>query len=108
MGITHVDPREAERFEESLDVEYHDASENPQIPGTPEPAHMPSFSHGGCGSSSLRECVELLNNAKRNAPATFHSGVEEAKMPDPQQVMNPNVEEKQDYCEYYRFWFHAI
>ena len=29
MGITQVDPREAERFEEGLDLEYHDASENP-------------------------------------------------------------------------------
>ena len=46
MGITQVEPREAERFEEGLDLEYHDASENPQIPGTPEPTHMPSFSHG--------------------------------------------------------------
>ena len=26
MGITQVDPREAERFEEGLDSEYHDAS----------------------------------------------------------------------------------
>ena len=75
MGITQVDPREAERFEEGLDVEHHDASENPQIPGTPEPTHMPSFSHGGCGNSSLRECVELMNNTRRNAPATLHSGV---------------------------------
>ena len=29
MGITQVDPREAERFEEGLDSEYHDATEEP-------------------------------------------------------------------------------
>ena len=29
MGITQVDPREAERIEEGLDLEYHDASEDP-------------------------------------------------------------------------------
>ena len=60
MGITQVGPREAERFEEGLDLEYHDASENPPLPETSEPTRMPSFSHGGCGSSSLRECIELL------------------------------------------------
>ena len=46
MGITQVDPREAERFEEGIDLECHDASENPPIPETPEPTHVPSFSHG--------------------------------------------------------------
>ena len=56
---------------------------------------MPSFSHGGCGSSSLRECIELLNNTRRNALATLHSGVKDEKSSDPQQVMSPNVEEKQ-------------
>ena len=87
MGITQVDPREAERFEEGLDLEHHDTLENPQIPGTPEPTHMPSFSHGDCGSSSLRECIELLNNTKRNTPATLHSGVKDEKTSDPQQEM---------------------
>ena len=47
MGITQVDPREAERFEEGLDLEYHDASEDPLIPEIPEPTRIPSFSHGG-------------------------------------------------------------
>ena len=94
MGITQVDPREAERFEEGLDLEYHDA-ENPPVPETSEPTHMPSFSHGGCGSSSLRECIELLNYTRRNAPATLHSGVKEENPSDPLQVMSPNVEEKQ-------------
>ena len=77
MGITQVDPREAERFEEGLDLEYHDASEDPPIPETPEPTRVPSFSHGGCGSSSLRECIELLNKTRSNSPATHHSGVKD-------------------------------
>ena len=64
MGITQVDPREAERFEEGLDFEYHDA-ENPPTPETLVPTRVPSFSHEGCGSSSLRECIELLRNTRR-------------------------------------------
>ena len=55
MGITQEDPREAERFEEGLDLEYHDASENPSVPEPPESVPKSVFSHGGCGSSSLRE-----------------------------------------------------
>ena len=55
MGITQVDPREAEGFEEGLDLEYHDASENPSVPEPPESVPKSVFSHGGCGSSSLRE-----------------------------------------------------
>ena len=81
MGITQVGPREAERFEAGLDLEYRDASENPFVPGTPNPVHTSAFSHGGCGSSSLRECIELLNNTGRNAPATLHSGVKKEKRP---------------------------
>ena len=46
MGITQVDPREAERCEEGLDSEYHDASEEPQESARPEHSHMPCFSHG--------------------------------------------------------------
>ena len=47
MGITQVDPREAERFEEGLDSEYHDATEEPPDTDRPEPEHMPCFSYGG-------------------------------------------------------------
>ena len=83
MGITQVDPREAERFEEGLDSEYHDATEEPQDIERPDPAHMPRFSHGGCGSSSLRECIELLNHTRGNSPATLHSGVKTEKKSDP-------------------------
>ena len=94
MGITQVDPREAEGFDEGLDLEYHDASEDPSVPEMSESVPKSVFSHGGCGSSSLRECIELLNNTERNAPA-LHSGVKKEKTSDPQQVMSPNVEEKQ-------------
>ena len=47
LGITQVDPREAERFEEGLDSEYHDADEEPSDTSKPEPEHMSWFSHGG-------------------------------------------------------------
>ena len=60
----------------------------------PEPEHMPCFSTG-CGSSSLRECIELLNQTRSNSPATLHSGVKTEKLSDPLQVMSPNVEEEQ-------------
>ena len=58
MAITQVDPREAERFEEGFDPEYHDATEISQDIEKPDPAHMPCFSHRGFGSSSLCECID--------------------------------------------------
>ena len=75
MGITQVDPREAEGFDEGLDLEYHDASENPSVPEPSDSMPKSVLSHGCCGSSSLRECIELLNNTERNAPATLHSSL---------------------------------
>ena len=97
VGITQVNPREADSVEEGLDLEYHDASENPSVPESPSLVPKPDFSHGGCGSSSLRvrECIELLNNTERNAPAALHSRVKKENGSDPRQVMSPNVEEKQ-------------
>ena len=65
------------------DLEYHDASENPSVPEPPDLVPKPDFSHGGCGSSSLRECVELLNNTERNAPAALHSRVKKENRSDP-------------------------
>ena len=56
---------------------------------------LPVSSHGGCGSSSLRECIELLNNTIRKAPAALHSGIENEESPDPPQVMSPNMKEEQ-------------
>ena len=95
MGITRVGTKEAERFEEDLDsTEYHDAteeptrkeeSEEPQIPL--KPGGIP----GGFGSSSLKECIELLNATVRNSPAPLDSGVgQETTVPS--QVMSPSRE----------------
>ena len=83
MGITQVNPREADSVEEGLDLECHDASENPSVPESPSLVPKPDFSHGGCGSSSLRECIELLNNTERNAPAALHSRVKKENTSDP-------------------------
>ena len=85
MGITQVNPREADSVEEGLDLEYHDASENPSIPESPKLVPKHDFSHGGCGSSSLRECIELLNNTERNTLADLHSRVKKEHASDPRQ-----------------------
>ena len=90
-----MDPREAERFEEGLDSEYHDATEDPQDSQKPDQGHVFCFSHGSCGSSSLPECLDLLNQTRSNSPAALHSGVKTEKLSDPLQVMSPNVEEEQ-------------
>ena len=49
---------------------------------------------GGYGSSSLKECIELLNTTTKIAPAPLDSGV--GKSADPQQVMSPNMEKVVD------------
>ena len=45
---------------------------------------------GGYGSSSLKECIELLDTTTKIAPAPLDSGV--GNSADPRQVMSPNVE----------------
>ena len=85
VGITQVDPRETEGFDEGLDLEYHDATEDPSVLEPVEPMQKSVLSHGGCGSSSLRECIELLNNTERNAPATLDSRVKMENTSDPLQ-----------------------
>ena len=78
MGITRVGTKEAERFEEDLDsTEYHDATEEPtrkEESEEPQLPLMPGGISGGCGSSSLKECIELLNATVRNSPAPLDSG----------------------------------
>ena len=74
MGITQAASGEAEGLEEGLDLEYHDAAEDPNVLEPEEQLREPVLSHGGCGSSSLRECIELMSNSERKAPATCHSG----------------------------------
>ena len=79
MGITRVGTKEAERFEEDLDsTEYHDATEEPtRKEETEEPYSQPRSGgfQGGYGSSSLKECIELLNAAANCTPAPLDSGV---------------------------------
>ena len=76
MGITQVGSGETEGFEEGvdLDLEYHDAAEDPNVLEPEGNKRESVLSHGGCGSSSLREYIDLLNNPERKAPATCHSG----------------------------------
>ena len=56
------------------DLEYHDAAEDPNVLESEGNMRDAGLSHGGCGSSSLRECIELLNNITHKSPATWHSG----------------------------------
>ena len=71
MGITQVDSREAERFEEGIEPVFQDAEEgSPKTLGNkPDSGHVSGASHGGYGGSSLQECLDILNQARSNAPA---------------------------------------
>ena len=98
MGITRVGTREAEGFDEDLgSMEYHDAKETTDEPSRKDetectsPQQKSTGFQGGYGSSSLKECIELLNTTIRIAPAPLDSGVGK-KSPDPLQVMSPNME----------------
>ena len=79
MGITRVGTKEAEGFEEDLDsVECHDATEEPgkreEIDGTQATLKSAGFQRG-FGSSSLKECIQLLHATVCNSPAPLDSGV---------------------------------
>ena len=98
MGITQVEPRDAERFEEGLDSEIQDAEEvitekTGKVIETE--VHEVGGLHGGFGSATLRECLDRINQDRTDAPAARHSRVDTEKIPDPPQVMSPNVEEDQ-------------
>ena len=91
MGITRVGTKEAEGFDEDLDsTEYHDANDTTEdLTRKEEPERIASQqrsmgSQGGFGSSSLKECIELLNAAVESAPAPLDSGVGQ-KFTDPPQ-----------------------
>ena len=96
-GITQVDSREAERFEEGIGPDFRDVEEEPpKEPGErSDIGHASSFSHGGYGSSSLQECLDRLNQATNITPAPCHSGVVTEKSSNPPQVVSPNVKEEQ-------------
>ena len=87
MGIAQVDSREAERFEEGWESEFHDvAEEPPEFPASkPDSGHASCSAHGGYGSSSLQECLNLLSQARNNSPAPCHSRVEFCKTSNPLQ-----------------------
>ena len=95
MGITRVGTKEAEGFEEDLDsTEYHDATEEPvkkEETDGPQLTLRSTGFQGGFGSSSLKECIELLNATVRNSLAPLDSGVGR-EITDPPQVMSPNME----------------
>ena len=79
MGITRVGTKEAERFEEVVDsTEYHEATEEPTRKEETEgskPQPRPGDIQGGFDSSSLKECIELLNATICNTPAPLDFGV---------------------------------
>ena len=88
MGITQVGSGETEGFEEGTDLVYHDAAEDPNVLEPEDNVREAVLSHGGCGSSSLRECIELLSNPQRKSPATCHSGPKMENRSGPSQVMS--------------------
>ena len=78
MGVTQVRPRDAKRFEEGDDSDFHDAEEHAiRETDTGENTHREPLEsselHGGFGSASLRECVERVLHSTA-ARATLHSG----------------------------------
>ena len=79
MGITRVGTKEAEGFEEDLDSpEYHDTIDEPtrkeENDGCKPPPRLGGI-QGGFGSSSLKECIELLHATTCNTPAPLDSGI---------------------------------
>ena len=97
MGITRVGTREAEGFDEDLDsTEYHDANDNTEEPIRKEETDVDTQTpkstgfQGGYGSSSLKECIELLSATSRVTPAPLDSGIGDSA--GPPQVMSPSME----------------
>ena len=97
MGITRVGTREAEGFDEDLDsTEYHDANDNTEEPIRKEETDVDTQTpnstglQGGYGSSSLKECIELLSATNRVTPAPLDSGIGDSA--GPPQVMSPSME----------------
>ena len=64
MGITQVEQREAERFEEGVEPEFQDAEEGAmreENDGADTMTHESGAFHGGFGSATLRECLDRIN-----------------------------------------------
>ena len=86
MGIIQVEPRDVERFEEGIDLEFQDAEETitkktGKVIETE--VHEVGGLHGGFGSATLRECLDRINQDRTDAPATRHSRADTEKIPDP-------------------------
>ena len=84
MGITQVEPRDAERFEKGNDSEFQDVEEvttreTDTGDKTESEARGPGEIHRGFGSATLRECLDGINQDKTVAPATLHSGEKELR-----------------------------
>ena len=84
--------REAEGFDEDLDsTEYHDANDITEEPirkeETEADSQVPTSTgfQGGYGSSSLKECIELLSTTSRATPAPLDSGIGDSAGP-PQEI----------------------
>ena len=91
MGITQVEPRDAERFEEGIDSEFQDAEDVT----TGETGEMLEAESHGVGA--FRECLCRINQSRTEAPATLQPGEGTEKTSDPPQVMSPNVEGNQTH-----------
>ena len=97
MGITRVGTREAEGFDENLDsTEYHDANDNTEEPIRKEETDVDTQTpnstglQGGYGSSSLKECIELLSATNRITPAPLDSGIGDSAGPPQKPQLGQN------------------
>ena len=82
-----MDPREAERFEEGVEPEFQDVEEelSREVETNADLGIGGSgVSHRGFGRSSLQECLDRLNQAKVDAPAPCHCGVDNENPSNPQ------------------------
>ena len=83
--------KEAEGFDEDLDsTKYHDANDTTEDLTRKDktdcsvPQQRSMGFQGGYGSSSLKECIELLNAAVESTPAPLDSGVSQNSTDPPQ------------------------
>ena len=111
MGITKVGTKEAEGFDEDFDAaEYHDAAEEPirkdESDNAVEPQRLSEF-QGGYGSSSLKECIELLNTTSRIAPAPLDSGIGQNSTEPPHCAIRAKAVNHMSQHEERHAWGHA-
>ena len=88
MGITQVEARDAERFEEGNDSEFQDVEEvttreTDTGDRTESEARGLGEIHGILGSATLRECIEMIRQCGTAAPVALHCGEGTEKSADP-------------------------